>query len=143
MIAGVIARPAWLILNRLWDSCYLVAKSCPDLCNSMDYSTPVSSVLPYLPGSVLCLAAQLCPPVCDTMDRSPPDSAQIHAIQSVMLSDHLILCCPLLLLLSIFPSIRVFPNESALFIRRPEYWSFSFSISSSHEYSGWISFRTD
>ena len=64
------------------------------------------------------------------------------SIVFVMPSNHLILCCPLLLLPSIFPSIRVFSNESVLHIR-PEYWSFSFSISSSSEYSGLISFRTD
>ena len=56
---------------------------------------------------------------------------------------HLILCCPLLLLPSIFPSIRVFSNESVLHIRWPKYWSFSFSISPSNEYSGMISFRID
>ena len=60
-----------------------------------------------------------------------------------MPSNHLILCCPLLLLPSIFPSIRVFSNESALCIRWPKYWSFSFSISSFNEYSGLISFRMD
>ena len=60
-----------------------------------------------------------------------------------MPSNHLILCCPLLLLPSIFPSIRVFSNESALPIRWPKYWSFSFSISPSNEYSGLISFRMD
>ena len=63
--------------------------------------------------------------------------------KSVMPSNHLILCCPLLLLPSIFPSIRVFPNESVLRIRWPKYWSFSFSISHSNEYSGLISFRMD
>ena len=60
-----------------------------------------------------------------------------------MLSKHLILCRPLLLLPSILPSIRVFSNESVLCIRWPKYWSFSFSISSSNEYSGLISFRMD
>ena len=60
-----------------------------------------------------------------------------------MLSNHLILCCPLLLLPSIFPSIRVFSNESALHIRWPKYWSFSFSISPSNDYSGLLSFRID
>ena len=60
-----------------------------------------------------------------------------------MPSNHLILCCPLLFLPSIFPSIRVFSNESALHIRWPKYWSFSFSISPSNEYSGLISFRMD
>ena len=62
-------------------------------------------------------------------------------IESVMPSNHLILCCPLLLPPSIFPSIRVFSNESVLCTRWPKYWSFSFSISPSKEYSGLISFR--
>ena len=65
------------------------------------------------------------------------------SIESVMPSNHLILCHPLLLLLSIFPSIRVFSNESVLHITWPKYWSFSFSISPSNEYSGLISFRMD
>src|SRR5574337_1906500 len=64
-------------------------------------------------------------------------------IESVMPSNHLILCRPLQLLPSIFPSIRVFSNESALRIRWPKYWNFSFSISLSSEYSGLISFRID
>ena len=68
---------------------------------------------------------------------------KLMTIESVMPSNHLILCRPLLLLLSIFPSIRVFSNESALRIRWPKYWSFSFSISSSNEYSVLISFRMD
>jgi len=61
----------------------------------------------------------------------------------MMPSNHLILCCPLLFLLSIFPRIRVFSNESALHIRWPKYWSFSFSISLSNEHPGLISFRMD
>ena len=65
------------------------------------------------------------------------------SIESVMPSNHLILWCPLLLLPSIFPSIRVFSNESALRIRWPKYWSFSFNISPSNEYSGLIYFRMD
>ena len=65
------------------------------------------------------------------------------AIESVMPSNNLILCCPLLLLPSIFPSIGVFSKESALRIRWPQYWSFSFSISPSNDYSGLISFRMD
>ena len=64
-------------------------------------------------------------------------------IESVMPSNHLILCHPLLLLTSIFPNIRVFSNESILCIRWPKYWSFSSSISPSNEYSGLISFRID
>ena len=65
------------------------------------------------------------------------------SIESVMSSNHLILCCPLLLLSSIFPSIRVFSNESALRLRWPKYWSFSFNISPSKEHPGLISFRMD
>ena len=65
------------------------------------------------------------------------------SIESFMPSNHLILCCPLLLLPLIFPSIRVFSNELDLHIRWPKYWSFSFSISSSNEYPGLISFRID
>ena len=68
---------------------------------------------------------------------------KLMSIKSVMPSSHLILCRPLLLLPSIFPSIRVFSNESVLPIRLPKYWSFSFSISPSNEYSRLISFRSD
>ena len=68
---------------------------------------------------------------------------KLMSIQSVMPSNHLILCCPLLLLPSIFPSISIFSNESVLHINWPKYWSFSFSISPSNEYSGLISFRID
>ena len=68
---------------------------------------------------------------------------KLMSIELVMPSKHLILCCPLLLLPSIFPSIRVFSSESVLHIRWPKYWSFSFSISPSNEYSGMISFRMD
>ena len=87
------------------------------------------------------------------MDCSTPGFPVLHYIsefvqthvfsESVMLSNHLILWHPLLLLPSIFPSIWVFPSESALHIRRPKYWSFSFSISPSNEYSGLTSFRID
>ena len=68
---------------------------------------------------------------------------ELMSIESVMPSNHLILCRPLLLLPSIFPSFRVFSNESVLHIRWPKYWSFSFSISPSSDYSGLISFRMD
>ena len=70
-------------------------------------------------------------------------SPKSMSIESLMPSNHLILCCPLLLLPSIFPSIRVFSNESALHIRWPKYWSFSFNISPSKEYLGLIPFRMD
>ena len=87
------------------------------------------------------------------MDCSMPGSSVLHchlqiaqrfmSIELVMLSNHLILCHPLLLLPSIFPNIRVFSSESALHIRWPKYWSFSFSISPSQEYSGLIPLRID
>ena len=86
------------------------------------------------------------------MDCSTPTSLSITNsrnllklmfIESVMPSNHLILCCPLHLLPSIFPSLRVFSNESALSIRWPKYWSFSFNITPSNECSGLISFRID
>ena len=86
------------------------------------------------------------------MDNSTPDFSVFHHLrslfkpmstESVMPSNHLILCCPLLLLPSIFPSIRVFSNELALCIRWPKYWAFSFSISPSNGYLGLISFRID
>ena len=95
--------------------------------------------------------AQSCPTFCDPMNCSSqglpvhhelPESTQTMSIGSVMPSNHLILCRPLLLLPSIFPSIRVFSSESALLIRWPEYWSFSFSISPSNEHPGLI-FRMD
>ena len=72
-----------------------------------------------------------------------PALAQIHFIESVMSSNRLVVCGPLLLLHSFFPSIRVFSKESALHIRWPKYWNFSFNISPSNEYSGLISFRID
>ena len=97
-----------------------VAQSCSTLCNPMNRSTPG---LPAIINS-----------------RSLP---KLMSIESVMPSNHLILCHPLLLLLSIFPSIRVFSNESALRIRWPKYWSFSFNISPSSEHLGLISFRMD
>ena len=75
-----------------------------------------------------------------TNSQSPPKPM---SIESVMPSNHLILCCPLLLLPSVFPIIRVFSLKSALQIRWPKYWSFSFSISPSNEHPGLISFRMD
>ena len=94
---------------------------------------------------------QLCPTLCNPMDYSMPGLSitnsqnllKLMSIKSVMLSNHLVLCRPLLLPPSVFPSIRVFSNESVLHIRWPKYWSFSFSISPSNEYSGLTSFRMD
>ena len=99
--------------------CCSVAQSGLTLCNPMDCSTPGFLVLHHL----LSLLKLMC-------------------IKSVMPSKHLILSCPLLLP-SVFSSIRVFSNESALCIRWPKYWSLSFNISPSNEYSGLVSFRMD
>ena len=93
-----------------------VAQSCLDSLQPMNRSTPGLPVHHQL-----------------------PESTQTMSVESMMPSNHLILCHPLLLLPSIFPSIRVFSNESVPCIRWPKYWSFSFSISPSNEYSGLIS----
>ena len=93
--------------------CSSVAQSCPSLCDPMDCSTTGFPVLHQL-----------------------QKLAQTHLHQMLMPFNHLILYCFLCLLPSIFPSIRVFPDESALRIRWPEYWSFSFSIGPSNEYDG-------
>ena len=99
-----------------------------------------------------CSVMQSCPILCNPMNCSMQASLsftiswsllKLISIELVMPSNHLILCHPLLLLPSIFPSIRVFSNESVLRTRWPKYWSFSFSISLSNEYSGMISFRMD
>ena len=95
---------------------------------------------------------QSCPTLCDPMKRSTPGLLSITnswslpklmSIELVMPSNHLILCCPFLLLPSIFPNIRIFSNESPLHISWPKYWSFSFTISPSNEHSGLVSFRMD
>jgi len=96
--------------------------------------------------------SQLCPTPCDTMDCALQASLSITNSQSLLKlmsielllpSNHVILCRSLLLSPAIFPSIRVFSNESVLHIRWPKYWSFRFSIDPSNEYSGLISFRVD
>ena len=97
-----------------------------------------------------CSVTQTCPTLCDLMDFCLPGFPVLHHILELArthvhwvsdASNHLILCHPLLLLPSIFSCIRVFSNESALCIRWPKYWSFSFNISPSNEHSGLISFR--
>ena len=113
----------FLYINSDIGCCCSVTKSCPTLYNRMSCSTPVFPVLHYL-----------------------SELAQTHVHQVMMYmvpSNHLILCHPLLLLPSAFPSIRVFSNESILRIRWPKYWSFNFRISLSNEYSGLISFKVD
>ena len=97
------------------------------------------------------LVTQSCPTLCEPMDCSmpgfpitnPQSLLKLLSIESVVPSNHLILCHPLLLPPSIFPNIRVFSNESVLCIKWPKYWSFSFSISPSNEHLGLISFRMD
>ena len=98
----------------------------------------------------LSSVVQSCPTLCNPMNHSIPGFPVHHhyhsipkpmSIESVMPSNQLILCCPLILLLSIIPRIRVFSSESGLHIRWPKYWSFSFNISPSNEYSGLIFFR--
>ena len=105
---------------------------------------------PFHRGCCYCLLTQSCLPLCDPMDCSMPDLPVLHhlwsllklmSIESVMPSNYLVLCRPLLLLPSIFPCIRVFSNELAFHVRWPKYWSFSFRTSPSNEYSGLISFR--
>ena len=108
-----------------------VAQLWPTLFDPMDCSKPGFSNT----WTAACQAS-----LSITNSRSPPKPM---SIESVMPSSHLILCRPLLLLPSIFPTIRVFSNESALCIRWPKYWSFSFNISPSNEHPGLISFRMD
>ena len=110
------------------------------------------SLLSLLSRAVQCLVSQSCLTLCDPMDLSTPGFQsptisqcllRLMSIESVTPSNHLILCHPLLLLPSIFCSIRVFSNESALRIRWPKYWSFSFNIRPSSEHPGLIAFRMD
>ena len=107
----------YLVLSAQFSS---VTQSCPNLCNPMNCSTPGLPVHHQL-----------------------PEFTQTHVHRVSDASSHLILCRPLLLLPSIFPRIRVFSNESALHIRWPKYWSFSFNITPSNEHPGLISFRMD
>ena len=107
-------------LTYLNHCCCEIAQSCLTLCDPMDYSIPGFPVLHYL-----------------------PEIAQTHVIELVMPCNHLDLSHLLLLLPSIFPGIRVFSSNSALLARWPKYWSISFSISPSNEYSGLISLRID
>ena len=118
-----------------------VAQSCPTLSDLMDCSLPGSSVHGIFQARVLEWGA-----IAFSMKKASPvekwsqSLPKLMCIESVMPSNYLKLCRPLLLP-SIFPSIRVFSNESVLRMRWPEYWNFSFSINSSNEYPGLISFR--
>ena len=112
--------------SKIWGSCF---KSVADFSSVQSLSCVQLFVTPRTAACQASLSI--------TNSRS---LIKLMSIKSVMPSNHLILCCPLLLLPSIFPSIRVFSNESVLHIRWPKYWSFSFSIIYSNEYSGLISF---
>ena len=105
----------------------------------------ISTLVPFSLAVHSCLP--LCTPNCSTPASLPITNSQslpkFMSIESVMPPNHLILCHPLLLPPSIFPSIRVFSNESVLHIKWPKYWSFSYSISPFNEYSGLVSFRID
>ena len=116
-----------------------VAQSCQTLRDPMDCSLQGSSTHEIFQASVLEWVA-IAVSLSITNSQSLP---KLMSIESVMPSNHLILCHPLLLPPSIFPSIRVHSNESARRIRGPKYWSFSFNISPSNEHPGLISFRMD
>ena len=124
----------------------------PPLTRTVSRVRNPSSLLWWLSLGWWCSVAQLCPTLCNPMDCSTLGFLVLHnllsllkltSIKSVMPSNHLIPWCPLFLLPSIFPTIRVFSSELALCIRWPKYWSFSFSISPSSGYSELISFRID
>ena len=127
----------WFIVSSTQNQNFIITGAFLDLfCHSVQFSS----------------VAQSCRTLCNPMDCSMPGLPSITnswsllklmSIELVMPSNHLILCCPLLLPSSIVPSIRVFSNESVLRIRWPKYWSFSFSISPFNEYTGLISFRMD
>ena len=119
----LILRSFTVVSNYILSSrcrCRWVAQSCLAVCHPVDCSTPGFPVRHHL-----------------------PELLRLRSIESVMPSNHLILCHPLLPLPSVFACFRVFFNKSVLRIRRPKYWSFSFSISPFREYSGLISFRID
>ena len=121
-----------------------VAQSCLTLRNPMDCSLPGSSVHGIFQVRVLEWGAIAFSSQASLSITNSWSLLKFMSIEPVMPSNHLVLgCCSLLFLPSIIPSIRVFSNESALRIRWPKYWSFSFIISPSNEYSGLISFRMD
>ena len=145
-----ISRTLFILPN--WNSRPIKHSFCPP-------SAPGKHILLSVTMNVTILsfqfssASQLCPTLCNPMDCSMPGFPVHHqlphsllklmSIETMMPSSHLILCHPLLLLPSLFPRIRFFSSESVLCIRCPSYWSFSFSISASNEYSGLMSLRMD
>ena len=133
----------WLAINvwvYFWTLCFIDPFVCLGIIDTVLITVQFSSV------------AQLCPTLCDPMNQAREASLSVTnsrsspkpmSIESVMPSSHSILCCPLLLLPPIIPSIRVFSSESTFRMRWAKYWSFSFSISPSNERPGLISFRMD
>ena len=145
----------FLFLEMFWDNTWAVIRT--RLCQAREGSE-VSKTQPQPQRANACISccccsvAQSCPTLCDPMACSTPgfpvlchlpELLRLMSTELMMPSNHLILCHPLLLLHSVFPSIRVFTNESALHIGWPKYWSLTFSISPSSENSGLIFFRTD
>ena len=131
---------AWFESTKIYYYTVFKGQECEHNKNGVSVSVQFNSV------------TQSCPTFCDPMNCSTPgllsttnslSLPKLMSIESVMPSNHVILCHPLLLLPSIFPSTRVFSNEAALCIRWPKYWSFSFNISPSNEHPRLISFRMD
>jgi len=144
-----VAPRAWLSFIELDKAVVLVWLDWLVFC---EYGFSVSALWCPLATLTVLLQSLSHVQVCNPMDCSMPgflvnhqlpELLKLMSLKTVMPSNHLILCCPFILLPSIFHSIRVFNNESALYIRWPKYWSFSYSISPSSEYSGLISFRMD
>ena len=154
---------AWQVSVMVVDISYFISPESYPLRNTsafhflkflwLSQTSPPPPVLPPQPSQGFSSVQLLsCIWLCDLMECSTPglpvhyqllELAQLMSVKLVTSSNHLILCHPLILLPSIFPSMRVFSNESVLHIRWPKYWSFSFSIRPSNEYSGLISFRID
>jgi len=148
-------KPNWNLLIHIIENfrwwflfCNVIYNVTRNISISLFLSSPPQFYWAIIDISLVC---QSCPTLCNPMDCSTPGFPVCHqlwsllkfmSVELVMPSSHLILCRPLVLH-PVPPSIRVFSNESALCIRWPKYWSFSFSISPSNEYSGLISFRID
>ena len=144
----LLSRLTWVMVTSL--PVTGLAKKFPQAFHYMLWKHPKELLKKYLSSSVQLLSrvrlfatpwTTACQ--CSLSITSSWSLLKCMPIELVMPSDHLILCCPLFLLPSIFPSIRAFLYESVLYIRWPKYWSFSFSISPSNEYSGLITFQMD
>ena len=148
-------NPSWIFIGRIDAEAEAPILWPPDAKNWLTGKDPDvgKAGKTHIKGQVqFSSVSQSCPTLCVPMDYSSQASLSITnswsllklmSVESLMPPNHLILCHPLLLLPSIFPNITVFFNESALHNRWPKYWSFTFNISPSNEYSGWISFTMD